>query len=635
MVIGAGEPCVQGRQQNHADYKVSDEPPDNDNRKRPLRIRSDAVRERCRQQTQGRNQHGHGDGPKSQNCAFHRRLLNVVTASPKLIDIFNHDDPDLHRYPEERQEADARRHTEVRVRNQERQQSADRRHGDVGQDQQRPFHRLEHRVQDDVDEKDRQRQYKQQAPLRALRAFVFASPIDGVADRQLDRGIDLLHCFFDGTAQISTTHAELDGNVSRIRLTIDFRSAIHHIYFRELRQRNPLTRGSEQTDLLNGFLRVSIGRQVTEYQIVSLFPQQHLAESVTSHRGLNCILDVGDIDRVARSLIAVHGEVEVGLADNPKHSQVLHALNILHDGDDLVRLGFERFQVVSINLDCQFALDTAHRFFHVVRNRLREVPGDSGNFFQLAAHRRDQPLFVLTEDRAPLCLGQQINEVFGIEKACGVSAIIWTSYLRHHPRNFWKRSQDYARRVHYRQAFSRSRAGRQGSAYPDGALIQVRQELGTNRTAESQKHRQQKCNHCRPNGQRAMPNGPVEGGPVVVGQKLHHRVLPLLGALVEQQGGQSRCYQHRKHQGAKQGESHGPRHGLEQLSFHLLQRKNRKIRRNYDRNRVKHRSLHFVGSFANPLHQRTRCFIGAVEMSHDVLHHDHRAIDDHAEVECT
>ena len=41
------------------------------------------------------------------------------------------------------------------------------------------------------------------------------------------------------------------------------------------------------------------------------------------------VLHVGDIDAVARSLIAVNGEVEVGLADHAEHAQILHAANIL------------------------------------------------------------------------------------------------------------------------------------------------------------------------------------------------------------------------------------------------------------------------------------------------------------------
>jgi hypothetical protein len=47
------------------------------------------------------------------------------------------------------------------MRNQKREKSADGRHGYVCEDQKRPFHGFEHRVQDDVDEQNRERQYDQ------------------------------------------------------------------------------------------------------------------------------------------------------------------------------------------------------------------------------------------------------------------------------------------------------------------------------------------------------------------------------------------------------------------------------------------------------------------------------------------
>ena len=63
----------------------------------------------------------------------------------------------------------------------QREQAADGRHRDVGQNQQRPFHGREHRVENDEDQQQRERHDDRQAALRALCAFVLARPIDVIA----------------------------------------------------------------------------------------------------------------------------------------------------------------------------------------------------------------------------------------------------------------------------------------------------------------------------------------------------------------------------------------------------------------------------------------------------------------------
>ena len=152
-----------------------------------------------------------------------------------------------------------------------------------------------------------------------------------------------------------------------------------------------------------------------------------------------------------------------------------------HHVDDFVALLLERLQIGAVDLDRQFALDAADGFFHVVGDGLREIPEHAGNLFQFAVHGRDQLLFVLLEHRPPLLLGLQIDEVFGIEEAGGIGAIVGTAHLRDHLRDLRKSCQNDARLVHQTRAFGRSGAGRQGAARPDGAFIEMRQELRANR----------------------------------------------------------------------------------------------------------------------------------------------------------
>src|SRR5277367_4598671 len=95
---------------------------------------------------------------------------------------------------------------------------------------------------------------------------------------------------------------------------------------------------------------------------------------VASDGGLNRILDIGDVDLEARRLFPVHGEIQIGLSNHAEHSQVLDALYIAHDSNDLIGFFLKESQVVPVNFNGELALNAADCFFHVVRNRLREIP---------------------------------------------------------------------------------------------------------------------------------------------------------------------------------------------------------------------------------------------------------------------
>ena len=110
-------------------------------------------------------------------------------------------------------------------------------------------------------------------------------------------------------------------------------------------------------------------------------------------------------------------------------SQILNALDRAHHVDDLVALFFQRLQIVAVNLDGQLAFHAADRFFHVVRDRLREIPDHAGNLFELAIHGRDQLFFVLVKNRPPFFFRLQIDEIFGIEEAGGVGSVVGTAHL--------------------------------------------------------------------------------------------------------------------------------------------------------------------------------------------------------------
>src|SRR4030095_2123214 len=192
------------------------------------------------------------------------------------------------------------------------------------------------------------------------------------------------------------------GDVARIPFAIDLGRAVENVDVRELRQRDALSGGSQQPYALDRFFRIAVVGEIAKNEVVALFAVEYLRESIATDRRLDGILNIGNIDAVARGALAIDRKVQVGLPNHAEDAKIFHAADGFHHADNLITLGFERFQVVAIDLDGQRAFDAADRFFQVVRDGLREVPEYAGNFFQFAIHRGDEPFFVLVKDWPPL-----------------------------------------------------------------------------------------------------------------------------------------------------------------------------------------------------------------------------------------
>jgi hypothetical protein len=189
---------------------------------------------------------------------------------------------------------------------------------------------------------------------------------------------------------------------------------------------------------------------------------------------------------------AIHGEGEIGLADDAEQPRGRHARNLAHHIDDFIALFFKRLEVVAVDLDRQLALDAADGLFHVVFDRLREAPDHAGNLLQLLVHGGDQVVLVLMEDRTPLFLGLQIDVVFGVEESGPVGAVVGTANLIDHVGDFRKAGHDQASLLEIRQALIGAGGRSKRAAHPERSFIQVRQKLGTDDAAvqEEDRHRE-------------------------------------------------------------------------------------------------------------------------------------------------
>ena len=286
------------------------------------------------------------------------------------------------------------------------------------------------------------------------------------------------------------------------------------------------------------------------------------------------ILNVGDVDLIARGLLAVHLEVDVGLAEGVKNSEVLDSLHLLHRVHDLIGFFLENFQIVAIDLRGKFAFHAADGFFHVVFDGLRKSPVTPGIFSSSRFMAAIRSVLILMEDGPPLFLGFQVHEVFRVEEAGRIRSVIRTPHLAGALRHFGKRTQQYAGLIREPDPFARPGAGGKSAAHPERTFIQVRQELGANHAAKRHIQGDTQSEYSDAHGNVAMLDRPSHGLAISRSSRasitgLRHSCAPF----AKKHAGKHRGDEHRKYQRPEKRKRHGPGHGPEQAPFHSLQGK--------------------------------------------------------------
>ena len=116
-----------------------------------------------------------------------------------------------------------------------------------------------------------------------------------------------------------------------------------------------------------------------------------------------------------------------------------------------------------------------------------------GILLELVVHGGDQLFFVLMKHRPPLLFRLQVDEVFGVEEAGGVGAVVGPPDLARHLRDFRKRSEHDAGLIRDAHAFGGSGAGRERAAHPDGAFVEMGQEFGSDAVRASTMRRPERA----------------------------------------------------------------------------------------------------------------------------------------------
>ena len=109
-----------------------------------------------------------------------------------------------------------------------------------------------------------------------------------------------------------------------------------------------------------------------------------------------------------------------------------------------------------------------------------------GVFSSSRVHGGDEFVLVLVEDGTPLVLGLEVDEVFGVEEAGGVGAVVGTAGLADDLGDLGKAGEDEPGLVGDGEAFGGAGAGSERAADPDGAFVEVREELRADDAAEDE-----------------------------------------------------------------------------------------------------------------------------------------------------
>ena len=231
----------------------------------------------------------------------------------------------------------------------------------------------------------------------------------------------------------------------------------------------------------------------------------------------------------------------------------------------------------------------------------------------------------------PVLLRPQRDEVFAVVVAVGVGGVVGPAELVDDRLDLGIGGHDGPCLPGDLGVSLERRVERSGAANPHVALFQRGHEFA----AQEGQH------HDRADGQRRHH---ADGHPTVfeanpqVSQvaRLHPADEPVVGRrlqILEQQQAQHRRHGQRQQQGAAQGEGVRVGHRSEDLPFGPLHGEQRQKGADHDGRREEQSPLDLVRGLENPLLQRQLGIFARAEVAIDVLDHDHRRIDDDAEID--
>src|SRR5882762_917235 len=450
--------------------------------------------DRGRDETDDGDDPGNDDRAESQRAASHNRVEYAQAISPHLADRGHQHHAVQHAHAEDGDVANGGGDVEVGSREEKRQRAADERKRQVQHDEQRVPDRLEGAEEQDEDDEDDERHDDVEPRQGTLLVFEPPRPHDAVILGQLHGGVHLLHRLRDHAAHVALAHTPFDGNAALAAFALDLTQTLRLRELRELRHRNAFTARRAHRQVLQHHQRFAAPGE-PHREVEAALALEDLADDAPARGRLDCILNVLNVDAVARGGPAVDDDLQLRLADEMGVIEVRHAADAAKHVGDLSGDAFELEDISPVELDGQLALHAGERLVDVVLDGLREVGGDPGDVLDAPRHRLDQPVLVVD---APVAARSEPDVELGGVGAVDVGAVVRRAELGDHNADLGEGQQPLADVVDVRVGVLQRDADGELHAQPDIPLVQLGQEL----LAEQREGEQRECEHRGRDGDR-------------------------------------------------------------------------------------------------------------------------------------
>ena len=203
------------------------------------------------------------------------------------------------------------------------------------------------------------------------------------------------------------------------------------------------------------------------------FPQ--LRRRLAAQADFNFILDVADVQAVARGAVAVNGDDGLRHFARAVNERALHAGHVRDAAQDLGHLRAQNFRVFAKNFDDDLTVNLRNAFQHVVADGLGETRFHARQRVEGLVHRHENLRF--RHAGTPFGRRFQVHETLGHVDRFGVSAVFGPPGFRDDGLHFGNGVQQLPDSSCLSHGLVDGNAGRQVGVDPDRSLVEFRQEL--------------------------------------------------------------------------------------------------------------------------------------------------------------
>ena len=232
-----------------------------------------------------------------------------------------------------------------------------------------------------------------------------------------------------------------------------------------------------------------VGRQSHD-DAEALLALPDLGRVLAAERGLDRVLDVGDVEPVSGGARPIDGDLQLRHLPGAIDEGAGDARRGRHRVEDGRRVLPQRGPVRAKHLDHDLAVDLRNALEDVVTDRLREARVDAGNRVERVVHLGDQ-LFLRDVPR-PFRCRLHVHEELGHVDQLGVGPVLRPAGLRNHRAHFRKLPQKRADARALARRLADGDAVGQHRIDPDGPFVQLGQKLAAELRGGAQAQREQR-----------------------------------------------------------------------------------------------------------------------------------------------